>query len=76
MMTLRPTARHEGHPGWRIDQLAGTCVGANHTLPDGHVEGGDCQGGNASFFAGWVALAPDAIVLMAGTNSPGHLKSF
>ena len=66
-------SRHEGHPGWRIDQIAGTCVAVNHTLPDGHVEIGDCQGGNASFFKNWVALEPDAIVLMIGTNDIGQL---
>lgn len=66
-------SRHEGHPGWRIDQIAGTCVDVNHTLPDGHVEKGDCQGGNASFFKSWVGLQPDVIVLMIGTNDIGQL---
>eukprot|EP01043_Picozoa_sp_COSAG02_P052716 COSAG02_NODE_5723_length_4094_cov_20.899374_2_plen_314_part_00 len=64
---------HEGHPGWRIDQIAGTCIDANHTLPDGHVESGSCQGGNASFFKRWVALKPDVIILMIGTNDIGQL---
>ena len=66
-------SRHEGHPGWRIDQIAGTCVDVNHTLPDGHVEKGDCQGGNASFFKSWVGLEPNVIVLMIGTNDIGQL---
>jgi hypothetical protein len=46
-------SRHEGHPGWRIDQIAGTCY--NHTLPGGRVEDAHCQGGNATFFKNWVA---------------------
>ena len=50
---------HDGHPGWRIDQIAGTCYPPTAKA---------CEGGNSSFFKTWTALQPDYIVLMIGTN--------
>ena len=50
-------AAHDGHPGWRIDQLFNQTVDAS----------------GFSFFANWTKLRPDAILLMAGTNDIGQL---
>ena len=55
---------HDGHPGWRIDQVQGDC------WPPADKA---CQGGNSSFFRQWTALKPDYIVLMIGTNDIGQL---
>jgi hypothetical protein len=63
--------RHEGHVGWRIDQLNDNVdfaggIGLGHNGEGGHPEG-SMDGG-----AGWSRLQPDLILLHAGTNDIGQ----
>ena len=53
---------HEGHPGWRLDQIADNLIGPNKDDPKG---GYWLTGGHDT---GREAIKPTAVLLMAGIN--------